>query len=193
MIRSLQFSVTPLEEVQFKNSANCRPAAKPGTYLTKYLYRRSTPSPLYLITAFQSSGRSCFPANELSLLMGLITCVTSLDASSTLHKRDLRSGLFKSAGKPKPGRFMSGLYTEWDSISHRHIRRKSDTKAVIFGFKLSHKLETLITSKSVTLLWTSGYIIFCRNTRYYSAVTVDFNVNLQLLGSKPIRFMILSE
>lgn len=189
---SLQFSVTPLEEVQLKNSTNYSPAAKPGTYLTKYLYRPSTRSPLYLITTSKRSGRSCFPANETSLLMGLITCVTSLDAFSTLHKRDLRNGLFK-LDKPKPGRLTSGLYTGWDSTSHLHIRRKSDTKVVIFGFRLSHKIQALIMSNSVTLLWTSGHIIFCRNTRYYSAVTVDFNINLQLLGSKSIRFMILSE
>jgi hypothetical protein len=61
------------------------PAANPGTYLTKFLYRPSTRSPLYLITTSQRSGRSCFPANEPSLLMGLITCVTSLDASSTRY------------------------------------------------------------------------------------------------------------
>ena len=114
---SLQFSVTPMEEVQFKNSSHCSPAAKPGTYLTKFLYRPSTRSPLYLIITSQRSGRSCFPANEPSLLMGLIACVISLDASSTLQKRDPQDGLFKSAKKPKPGRFMSELYTGSDSTS----------------------------------------------------------------------------
>jgi hypothetical protein len=179
--------------VELKSSAHCSPAAKPGTYLSKSLYRPSTWSPLYLITTSQRSGRSCLPANEPSLLMGLITCVTSLDASSTLHKRDLRSGLFKSADKPKPGRLMAGLYTGWDSSSHRQIRRKSDTKAVTFCFRLSHKIQALIMSNSFTWLRTSGPIIFCRNTRYYSAVTVDFNIYWQLLGSKSMRFMILSE
>ena len=189
---SLQFSVTPLEEVQLKNSAHCSPAANPGTYLTKCLYRPSTRSPLYLITTSQPSGRSCFPASEPSLLMGLITCVISLDASSTLQKRYPQCRLLKSANGPKPGRLMSGLYTRWDNTS-------IDTYAENRILKLSYLAPGYRTKyrhwlwATVTLLRTSGHIIFWRNTRYYSAVTVDFNINLQLLGSKPICFMILSE
>jgi hypothetical protein len=98
--------------------------------------------------------------------------------------------LFNSAKKPKPGRLVSGLNMGWDSTSHTHIRRKSDTKAVIFGFGLSHKIQTLVMSNSVTLLWTSGHIthVFCRKTRHYSAVTVDININLQCTGFKSHTF-----